>query len=91
MLAGGAALIAIIVATSRALLGVHWVSDVLGGLAFGWGWFLLVAVVFGGRAQRLGDPVVDAAAPRSSRRSSNATTSESTHELGQRPSPRQAT
>lgn len=59
VLAGGAALIAIVVATSRALLGVHWVSDVVAGLALGWGWFLLVAVVFGGRRQRLGDPVVD--------------------------------
>lgn len=57
-LAAGAALIAIAVATSRALLGVHWVSDVLGGLAVGWGWFLLVAVIFGGRAQRLGDPAI---------------------------------
>ncbi len=57
VLAGGAALIAIAVATSRALLGVHWVSDVVAGLALGWGWFLLVAVVFGGRTQRLGDPV----------------------------------
>jgi undecaprenyl-diphosphatase len=55
-LAGGAALIAIAVATSRALLGVHWLSDVLGGLLLGWGWFLLVAIVFGGRRQRLGDP-----------------------------------
>jgi membrane-associated phospholipid phosphatase len=59
VLAGGAALIAIVVATSRALLGVHWVSDVIAGLALGWGWFLLVAVVFGGRTQRLGDPVSD--------------------------------
>ena len=61
MLAGGAALVAIVVATSRALLGVHWVSDVLAGLALGWTWFLLVAVVFGGRKQRLGDPVVEIA------------------------------
>jgi membrane-associated phospholipid phosphatase len=59
VLAGGAALVAVVVATSRALLGVHWVSDVVAGLALGWGWFLLVAVVFGGRTQRLGDPVID--------------------------------
>ncbi|MGI9051918.1 MAG: phosphatase PAP2 family protein [Ilumatobacteraceae bacterium] len=52
-----AALIAIAVATSRALLGVHWLTDVIGGLAVGYGWFVIVAVVFGGRAQRMGDPV----------------------------------
>jgi hypothetical protein len=36
------------------------VSDVLGGLALGWGWFLLVAIIFGGRQQRLGEPVEQA-------------------------------
>lgn len=58
-LAGGAALIAVSVATSRALLGVHWLSDVIAGLAIGWGWFMIVAIIFGGRVQRLGDPVAD--------------------------------
>jgi membrane-associated phospholipid phosphatase len=64
VLASAAALIAMTVATSRALLGVHWVSDVVSGLALGWGWFLLVAVVFGGRRQRLGDPVAGLAEER---------------------------
>jgi membrane-associated phospholipid phosphatase len=59
LLAAGAALIAVSVATSRALLGVHWLTDVIAGLAIGWGWFTIVAIIFGGRAQRLGDPVSD--------------------------------
>lgn len=59
VLAAGAALIAISVAASRALLGVHWLTDVIAGLVMGWGWFMIVAIIFGGRAQRLGDPVSD--------------------------------
>ena len=57
LLAGAAALIATSVAASRALLGVHWLTDVIAGLIMGWGWFTIVAITFGGRAQRLGDPV----------------------------------
>jgi membrane-associated phospholipid phosphatase len=59
---GVAALISVAVAASRALLGVHWLTDVVAGAAMGWGWFLLSALVFGGRFQRLGDPAARAGA-----------------------------
>ena len=62
LLAAGAALIAIAVAASRALLGVHWFTDIVAGVAIGYGWFLICAVVFGGRAQRLGDPLYEPSA-----------------------------
>jgi len=57
VLAAGAALIAIAVAASRALLGVHWFTDIVAGAAIGYGWFLICAVLFGGRTQSLGDPL----------------------------------
>jgi len=41
--------IAVAVAASRVLLDRHWLSDVIGGLSLGWGWFALCAAVFGGR------------------------------------------
>jgi membrane-associated phospholipid phosphatase len=56
-----AAIITVAVATSRALLGVHWFTDVVAGVMVGWGWFLLCALAFGGRFQRLGEPAERAA------------------------------
>ena len=44
--------IAVAVAGSRVLLDLHWLSDVVGGLALGWAWFAICAVVFGGRLLR---------------------------------------
>ncbi len=69
MLIGLAVGIAVAVAASRVLLDLHWLSDVIGGLALGWGWFALCAVMFGGRLLRPTAAVdvaaVEAAAPES--------------------------
>jgi membrane-associated phospholipid phosphatase len=56
-LAGLAIGLAVAVACSRVLLDVHWLSDVVAGLALGWGWFALCAIAFGGWRLRLGAPV----------------------------------
>jgi undecaprenyl-diphosphatase len=55
-LAAGAVIIAVSVAASRALLGVHWLTDVLAGLALGWGWFALVVLAFRTRERTVSAP-----------------------------------
>jgi undecaprenyl-diphosphatase len=43
-----AVVIAVAVACSRVFLDVHWLSDVVAGLALGWAWLTFCALVFGG-------------------------------------------
>jgi undecaprenyl-diphosphatase len=44
------------IAATRVLLGVHWLSDVIAGLALGSAWFCVCAIAFGGRLLRFGAP-----------------------------------
>jgi len=62
-LAGVAVGVAVAVACSRVMLDLHWVSDVVAGLALGWGWFAVCTIAFGGWLLRFGEPVEAAATP----------------------------
>jgi undecaprenyl-diphosphatase len=61
LLTGLAVGIAVAVASSRVLLDVHWLSDVIAGLLLGWAWFAVCAIAFGGRLLRFGAPAEAAA------------------------------
>jgi membrane-associated phospholipid phosphatase len=63
LIAGVAAALTVTVAGSRVLLGVHWLSDVLAGLALGAAWFAVCAIAFGGRLLRFGAPAEEAVHP----------------------------
>jgi hypothetical protein len=47
LIGGSAVGIAVAVAASRVFLDVHWLSDVIAGLAFGWGWFAFCVLAVG--------------------------------------------
>jgi len=54
--AGIAVAFAIIIAGTRVLLGVHWVTDNVAGLVLGWAWFAVCSLAFGGRFLHFGAP-----------------------------------
>ena len=54
VLTGLAVGIAVAVAATRVLLDLHWLSDVIAGLALGWAWFAVCGIAFGGRVLRFG-------------------------------------
>ena len=75
---GVAAGLAAGVACSRVMLGVHWLSDVIAGVLFGWAWVSACSIAFGGRLLRFGAAADEAA----------EVADEELHERPRRPAPR---
>jgi membrane-associated phospholipid phosphatase len=60
LIVGACTAAAVSIAATRVLLGVHWLSDVVAGLAVGSAWFCVCAIAFGGRLLRFGAPAEQA-------------------------------
>ena len=60
LIVGACAAAAVSIAATRVLLGVHWLSDVIAGLAVGSAWFCGCAIAFGGRLLQFGAPAEEA-------------------------------
>jgi undecaprenyl-diphosphatase len=56
IIVGACTAAAVSIAATRVLLGAHWLSDVIAGLALGSAWFCVCAIAFGGRLLRFGAP-----------------------------------
>jgi membrane-associated phospholipid phosphatase len=74
--AGFAVAFAILIAGTRVLLGVHWLTDVIAGLVLGWGWFAVCSIAFGGRLLRFAAPIEIAEQVAASPQPAVATTSD---------------
>jgi len=59
--------LAVAVAATRVLLTVHWLTDVVAGLALGWAWFAVCAAAFGPRLLRSDASASPAPAPLATR------------------------
>ena len=60
LIAGACTTAAVSIAATRVLLDVHWLSDVVAGLAVGSAWFCVCAIACGGRLLQFGAPAEQA-------------------------------